>query len=616
MSYGITGITYLKSVSLRAPARSQRFDASSTTIQRFTVKESFEEAYLEGSYNVTRAREIHLWFDNVFKETPHYSTAKALLSLFLKTPREVEKEGPKPDKTVSSRGDRPRDPPDDDEDDDSGWKGKYPKTSSWHGWSDKSSWDSQDRSQGSQGNWKSGSWSGAPWHRGKKPRTTRGTVFQSSSAVRVLSTMALFPVTVSSMQLVPATPVVSALSMCSVVCSLAWYLAGTSLSISALYAIPEVVDVAMQGVEDVVIEVVEGSKMVVRCISIGIMSIAAIAIVRVGYWFLARLTEKLKKQANPDPFVELYGGRLRGGMKGYGLTVKEIFGREAAGAASSSSLSLDPLEAARSKKAALEKQASQVDPERLEIGDEFSFVYFRGTRAGQRRTVILQQKTETATGVQLLCVETNERGVTRWSKYWPSNTADVRYPGEQYPRLPERLYGQGNMSRESSEEFRSLTNGQEGGRVTAVPLPSSSADSSVVASTKAALYPGQSHAGNDWRASKTWKDQQRAGKDDLAASLSGMNEEGPDWMCTTLGCNKPSWNRAPGEYCSRSCRGSGAKELVMFLTGRDMLPALLKELSGLESSICGLQYQADHTQCFAQLVIKIAKGVKGRFIFE
>ena len=47
-----------------------------------------------------------------------------------------------------------------------------------------------------------------------------------------------------------------------------------------------------------------------------------------------------------------------------------------------------------------------------------------------------------------------------------------------------------------------------------------------------------------------------------------------------------------------------------------MLPMLLKELGGIEFSLCGFLYQADHTQCFAQICIKIAKGAKGRIIFD
>ncbi len=49
-----------------------------------------EEAHLAENYNVKRARDTHLWFDDVTEHVPHRATAKALLSLFLKNPKEVE----------------------------------------------------------------------------------------------------------------------------------------------------------------------------------------------------------------------------------------------------------------------------------------------------------------------------------------------------------------------------------------------------------------------------------------------------------------------------------------------------------------------------------------------
>merc|ERR1712232_56054 len=32
------------------------------------------------------------------------------------------------------------------------------------------------------------------------------------------------------------------------------------------------------------------------------------------------------------------------------------------------------------------------------------------------------------------------------------------------------------------------------------------------------------------------------------------------WMCSTPGCQKPSWNKCPGEYCSRQCRAQQAMD--------------------------------------------------------
>ena len=130
-----------------------------------------------------------------------------------------------------------------------------------------------------------------------------------------------------------APPTAAALSTLSLICSAAWYLAGTSASIAAVSAVPEMVNVAVAGVEEVVETAVEGSKLVVRCVSIGIMIIATIAIVKVGCHFLSALTERLSGRAfglartlTSDRFLRRYGGRLQGGGKRGELCVNEAFG--------------------------------------------------------------------------------------------------------------------------------------------------------------------------------------------------------------------------------------------------------------------------------------------------
>merc|ERR1712110_1306571 len=35
---------------------------------------------------------------------------------------------------------------------------------------------------------------------------------------------------------------------------------------------------------------------------------------------------------------------------------------------------------------------------------------------------------------------------------------------------------------------------------------------------------------------------------------STRNVDAQCWMCSTHGCDKSSWNRGPGEYCSKGCR--------------------------------------------------------------
>jgi len=43
------------------------------------------------------------------------------------------------------------------------------------------------------------------------------------------------------------------------------------------------------------------------------------------------------------------------------------------------------------------------------------------------------------------------------------------------------------------------------------------------------------------------------------ASESPGNASKPSWMCSTPACQKPSWNREAGEYCSRQCRARAQK---------------------------------------------------------
>ena len=54
----------------------------------------------------------------------------------------------------------------------------------------------------------------------------------------------------------------------------------------AMVQIPEVVEIVVSEAEEVILEVVDGSKLVVRCIAIGSMMIAAIAMVMIGTWLL------------------------------------------------------------------------------------------------------------------------------------------------------------------------------------------------------------------------------------------------------------------------------------------------------------------------------------------
>ena len=306
-------------------------------------------------------------------------------------------------------------------------------------------------------------------------RITTVVDYASCSAGRALSLLVLVPILASSMEIVPMhTNPATVLSTLSIACTAAWYLAGTSASLAAVSAVPGIVEVVVGGVEEVVDSAVEGSKMVVRCISLGITFIAAFAVVKVGTRFLAALGRRISGTASsvvhniaPDHFLQAYGGRLRGGGRGLGLTVKEVFGRTAP---------------------AVSVPANPVDPEKVEVGDEFSFIYYRGTRSGQRRSVILKEKRTTPTGIQFICEEMDVDGNLLVRHYWPSSTADPIYPEE------------GEV-----EELVVPAGAQSSGRVTASTLPDSSVGSSIVARTKAALQ--QSTVG--WKAPRSLIVEQR-----------------------------------------------------------------------------------------------------------
>ena len=83
-----------------------------------------------------------------------------------------------------------------------------------------------------------------------------------------LKVLLLLPVTVSGMHIVPApTHPAAALSLMSIAGWVAWSLAGTSISLTAITAVtevPKVVRATMHGIEDLVMEITDGSVKLVR----------------------------------------------------------------------------------------------------------------------------------------------------------------------------------------------------------------------------------------------------------------------------------------------------------------------------------------------------------------
>ena len=73
------------------------------------------------------------------------------------------------------------------------------------------------------------------------------------------------------------------------------------------------------------------------------------------------------------------------------------------------------------------EETERVDPDKLDIGDRFAFVYARGTRSGKRRTVELTEKRVTETGLLLIADELDKNGNSFSRHYWPSLTSATRY---------------------------------------------------------------------------------------------------------------------------------------------------------------------------------------------
>ena len=194
--------------------------------------------------------------------------------------------------------------------------------------------------------------------------------------------LAMMPTVTVAMEMVHVSHApAAALSTFTVICSMVWYFAKTSVSLTALSAVPQVVEVTVASVEDIAVEVVDGSKKLIYCVSLGVVTLAAILIVRVAFWLWYILTKYLPSAPRmrsrqmsdvADPHVRRYGGRLLGGMQDPEVSAWHI---------------VDLHGVQRSSREEIE--TSFVDIERVQPGSRFSFIYTRGTRNGRRREVVL-----------------------------------------------------------------------------------------------------------------------------------------------------------------------------------------------------------------------------------
>ena len=59
-----------------------------------------------------------------------------------------------------------------------------------------------------------------------------------------------------------------------------------------------------------------------------------------------------------------------------------------------------------------------------------------------------------------------------------------------------------------------------------------------------------------------------------------------------------------------------AELAVLSYTGSRMLPVVCHEIEEMRKSLCGLQYNLDHTTCFMKMDRKLGAGIKGRLIID
>jgi hypothetical protein len=274
-----------------------------------------------------------------------------------------------------------------------------------------------------------------------------------------------------------------------------------------------------------------------------------------------------------DKFARRYGGRLLGGMNAEParnlLTVSQALG-------------LPP--SPESRPPAVD---TQVDPARLNLGDHFSFVYNKGARAGERRTVTLHEKEKVKgrTSVCLICWEDDPKraGVVKSVKIWPSLTADVSYHKETLVG-PNQQFGPCS----AASTLQS-------------PLglkPSQSVQDTTIGATKLALnMPPEAHGYNNMLA---------------RYKTSG----GLHWVAT----GNSSGSAVPVEAAKGSftlpASPAFQEPSVFFYTGEKMIPIMNAQVDEFKESLYGFQYTLDYASVFMKLCRKLGAGKTVKFILD
>jgi len=370
-----------------------------------------------------------------------------------------------------------------------------------------------------------------------------------------------------------------------------------------------VVEVAVLGVEEVVDEVVTGSKRVVQCFWLGVLFVVAVAVVKMGCCILSCLSSQLARWTpsylhresprSDDSFRRRYGGRLKGGGKQVeGVSVRDVHG------------GFPPVPSIA--------EMEQVDPARLAVGDRFSFVYMRGTRVGERRAVRLIEKLEVPSGlhgegaIQLRCGEYDRRNRYIERIYWPSATSAVKY--EREPSPDDHVAGNAGGSGSGPPPAAQNTDSLPVGSSSSGAGPSFDRPHAKVAESKLALY----HQVDEWKASKEWVEGQRGAPTSSRAANRAIASRtypgGTPWVPSPAGVVMPAIDEAVAP--APLAGGMPLEDSVRFYTGCNMLPVMAAELESLTSSYRGYCYVMDHTSCCVTLACKIAQGVSCRLILD
>ena len=148
-----------------------------------------------------------------------------------------------------------------------------------------------------------------------------------------VSLLAMLPTIVTTMDYSPVAylpgPQFAVPSTLVLLCSSLWYMAGTNAIVSTLAAVPGLVEVVVDAIEEIISEAVHGTRILLRCIVFTLAGVAMAAVVRGAHWLRAIYADRFGLEDDKramDAHELRYGGRLLGGGKlGQGLSAKEVF---------------------------------------------------------------------------------------------------------------------------------------------------------------------------------------------------------------------------------------------------------------------------------------------------